>query len=56
MKKTICMIALAAIGFGTVSASTPVKTVSDTTHKSKMKSKTTGKTHKMKMKKKTTKM
>lgn len=56
MKKTLCMIALAAICFGsTASAFTPVKAVQDTT-KSKMKKKG----HKMKMKKKskdtTTKM
>lgn len=57
MKKTIAMIALAAICLGTVSvsASTPVKMSRDTVKKMKMKKKTT----KMKMKKKvkdTTKM
>ncbi|MDP9046986.1 MAG: hypothetical protein M3N14_02540 [Bacteroidota bacterium] len=56
MKKTICLIALAAICLGTVSASTPVKTGSDTTHKMKMKKKMGGMHHKMKMKKKMTKM
>jgi hypothetical protein len=38
MKKALCMIALAAVCFGTVSASVPLKTVSDTTKtKTKMK-------------------
>jgi len=38
MKKALCMIALAAISFGTVMASTPVKSVTDTTKaKTKMK-------------------
>ena len=50
MKKALCMIALAAISFGTVSAAIPVKaSTADTTMKKK----------KMKMKKKmkdTTKM
>lgn len=56
MKKTIAMIALAAICLGTVSAAIPAKAVSDTTvTKMKVKKKGT----KMKMKKKmkdTTKM
>jgi hypothetical protein len=38
MKKVLCMIALAAICLGTVSASAPMKSVSDTTKmKTKMK-------------------
>jgi hypothetical protein len=38
MKKVLCMIALAAICLGTVSAAAPVKSVSDTTKvKTKMK-------------------
>jgi hypothetical protein len=38
MKKLLCMVALAAISFGTVSASTPVKATSDTSKtKTKMK-------------------
>jgi hypothetical protein len=38
MKKLLCMIALGAICFGTVSASTPVKAASDTSKtKTKMK-------------------
>jgi len=36
MKKALCMIALAAISFGTFAATTPVKSVTDTT-KSKTK-------------------
>lgn len=48
MKKALCMIALAAICLGTVSAAVPVKASQDTT-KTKIKKK-----HgKMKMKKKT---
>ena len=49
MKKVICMIALAAISFGTVYAAVPVQ-MKDTT-KTKMKEKN----GKMKMKKKTVK-
>lgn len=48
MRKLLCMIALAAIGFGTVSASTPIKAASDT-GKTKMKMKKGN----MKMKEKT---
>jgi hypothetical protein len=49
MKKLFCMIALAAISFGVVSAAIPVKASQDTT-KTKVKKKST----KMKMKKKKT--
>lgn len=49
MKKLFCMIALAAISFGTVYAAIPVKASQDTT-KTKMKKKS----GKMKMKKKKT--
>ena len=49
MKKLFCMIALAAISFGVVSAAIPVKASQDTT-KMKMKKKN----GKMKMKKKKT--
>ena len=49
MKKTIAMIALAAICFGTVSAAIPAKSVSDTTvSKTKIKKKP----NKLKIKKK----
>ncbi len=54
MKKLFCMIALAAISFGTVSAAIPVKASQDTTKKSTMKKKHG--TMKKKMKKDTTKM
>jgi len=47
MKKALCMIALAALCFGTAAASTPVKSVSDT-----VKTKTKLKHHNMKMKSK----
>jgi hypothetical protein len=60
MKKALCMIALAAICFGsTASAFTPVKAVQDTTKKDTTKVKVKKKGNKMKMKKKmkdTTKM
>ncbi|MDB5010856.1 MAG: hypothetical protein JWR67_1941 [Mucilaginibacter sp.] len=53
MKKVICMIALAAISYGTVYAALPMQTQTDTT-KMKTKKKTTK--MKKKMKKDTTKM
>jgi hypothetical protein len=49
MKKLFCMIALAAISFGTVSAAIPVKAAQDTTVK-KVKMKKMKDTSKMKMK------
>jgi hypothetical protein len=51
MKKALCMIALAAISYGTVYAAVPVKQQMTDTTKTKMKSKN----GKMKMKKKTVK-
>jgi hypothetical protein len=53
MKKLMCMIALGAITFGTVSAAIPVKTSQDT---SKTKTKTKDGKTKTKTKKDTTKM
>lgn len=58
MKKLLCMVALAAICLGTVSASVPVKSASDTTkiktkmahHTYKRKTKTTHKKVKTKIK------
>jgi hypothetical protein len=47
MKKALCMIALAAVCLGTVSASIPVKSVSDTT---KIKTKAVRHTYKRKTK------
>jgi hypothetical protein len=47
MKKVFCMVALAAICLGTVSASIPVKAVSDTT---KIKTKAVRHTYKRKVK------
>jgi len=57
MKKTIAMIALAAMSFGSVYAAVPVKTitaVADTAAKKKVK--TTGTTKKVKMKTDTSKV
>jgi len=54
MKKALCMIALAAICFGTASASIPVKATTDTV-KTKVKKKD-GKTKIKKKMKDTTKM
>ncbi|HTH82442.1 MAG TPA: hypothetical protein VL490_05885 [Mucilaginibacter sp.] len=51
MKKALCMIALAAISYGTVYAAVPVKQQTTDTTKTKVKSKN----GKMKMKKKTVK-
>jgi hypothetical protein len=47
MKKVFCMVALAVICLGTVSASIPVKAASDTT---KIKTKAVRKTYKRKVK------
>ncbi|HTE01780.1 MAG TPA: hypothetical protein VK668_20970 [Mucilaginibacter sp.] len=53
MKKALCMIALAAVCFGsTASAITPVKALRDTTKKDTSKMKMKKKGNKMKMKKK----